>query len=314
MKHLLNNLSEEEKNAIREQHTGGMKVVTENFKKLINAKSGDVKPLVNEARPAVEPVLTDDSEDEKVGFFNFNEGQTGFTDSALINIIITDVSNWLRPSLSTIQKFQNSTEFPLPKFVKIYVRTSSTGTPDVNSRVAQDRMDFLKKICLSAFEKLGVRADVAFKLMTQSYESYTPSQIDSEFYDTTKVKPKASERLCFIVVEPITMAGKTNSEIGKIEGQLIDASSIINSWLVDNVDESEIVSGINKLKTYSDITDLNDAMINARMGTLESFLNDQLFDDLNAKYEIVSHLNGCARRSGKSDVAKLVNNFISIII
>ena len=31
MKHILNNLSEEEKNAIREQHTGGMKVMTENF-------------------------------------------------------------------------------------------------------------------------------------------------------------------------------------------------------------------------------------------------------------------------------------------
>ena len=48
MKHLLNDLTEKEKNSIREQHTGGMKVVTENFSKLINAKSGNVKPLVNE--------------------------------------------------------------------------------------------------------------------------------------------------------------------------------------------------------------------------------------------------------------------------
>jgi hypothetical protein len=48
MKHLLNDLTEQEKNSIREQHTGGMKVVTENFSKLINTKSGDVKPLVNE--------------------------------------------------------------------------------------------------------------------------------------------------------------------------------------------------------------------------------------------------------------------------
>jgi hypothetical protein len=48
MKHLLNNLSEEEKNAIREQHSGGMKVMTENFSKLINSKLGDAKPLVNE--------------------------------------------------------------------------------------------------------------------------------------------------------------------------------------------------------------------------------------------------------------------------
>lgn len=48
MKHLLNNLSEEEKNSIREQHTGKMKIVTENFKKLLNSKLGDSKPLVSE--------------------------------------------------------------------------------------------------------------------------------------------------------------------------------------------------------------------------------------------------------------------------
>jgi len=45
MKHILNNLSEEEKNSIREQHTGGMKVMTENFSKLLNSKLGDAKPL-----------------------------------------------------------------------------------------------------------------------------------------------------------------------------------------------------------------------------------------------------------------------------
>ncbi len=45
MKHLLNDLSEQEKNSIREQHTGGMKVITENFSKLLNSKLGDSKPL-----------------------------------------------------------------------------------------------------------------------------------------------------------------------------------------------------------------------------------------------------------------------------
>ena len=48
MKHILNDLSEQEKNSIREQHTGGMKVMTESFSKLINSKLGDVKPMVNE--------------------------------------------------------------------------------------------------------------------------------------------------------------------------------------------------------------------------------------------------------------------------
>ncbi len=45
MKHILNNLTEQEKNAIREQHAGGMKVMTENFSKLLNSKLGDVKPI-----------------------------------------------------------------------------------------------------------------------------------------------------------------------------------------------------------------------------------------------------------------------------
>jgi hypothetical protein len=48
MKHILNNLSEQEKNSIREQHTGGMKVMTENFHKLLNSKLGDSKPIVEE--------------------------------------------------------------------------------------------------------------------------------------------------------------------------------------------------------------------------------------------------------------------------
>jgi hypothetical protein len=48
MKHILNNLSEEEKNAIREQHSGGMKVMTENFSKLLNSKLGDAKPIVEQ--------------------------------------------------------------------------------------------------------------------------------------------------------------------------------------------------------------------------------------------------------------------------
>jgi len=48
MKHLLNNLSSEEKNSILEQHKGGMSVDTSRFRQLIESKSGDVKPLINE--------------------------------------------------------------------------------------------------------------------------------------------------------------------------------------------------------------------------------------------------------------------------
>jgi hypothetical protein len=46
MKHLLNNLTEQEKNSIREQHTGGMKVSNYRFKELLENKLGNSKPLV----------------------------------------------------------------------------------------------------------------------------------------------------------------------------------------------------------------------------------------------------------------------------
>jgi hypothetical protein len=48
MKHLLNNLSEEEKNSIRGQHTGGMKVSNDRFNSLLENKLGNAKPLINE--------------------------------------------------------------------------------------------------------------------------------------------------------------------------------------------------------------------------------------------------------------------------
>lgn len=54
MKHLLNDLSNEEKNnireqhATREQHTDGLTVMSETFRRLSNAKLGDSKPLINE--------------------------------------------------------------------------------------------------------------------------------------------------------------------------------------------------------------------------------------------------------------------------
>jgi hypothetical protein len=48
MKHLLNNLSSEEKNRIRGQYEGGMSVDTSKFKTLSESKLGNAKPLINE--------------------------------------------------------------------------------------------------------------------------------------------------------------------------------------------------------------------------------------------------------------------------
>jgi hypothetical protein len=52
MKHILNDLSSEERNSLLEQHKGSLKVRTENFSKLINTKLGDSKPFLAEQQRA----------------------------------------------------------------------------------------------------------------------------------------------------------------------------------------------------------------------------------------------------------------------
>ena len=57
MKHLLNSMSEQEKKAIREQHTGGMKLSNEKFRNLVEGKLGDVKTLVKESKTCCKQLL-----------------------------------------------------------------------------------------------------------------------------------------------------------------------------------------------------------------------------------------------------------------
>jgi LAS superfamily LD-carboxypeptidase LdcB len=48
MKHLLNNIPQEEKNRILEQHRGGMSIDTTRFKVILESTMGNVKPLISE--------------------------------------------------------------------------------------------------------------------------------------------------------------------------------------------------------------------------------------------------------------------------
>ena len=245
--------------------------------------------------------------------FLFGEGETKFGPK-ISNEIKTFIKDCIKSSIPTIQKFHNSGKFNLPPVVTFYVGTSSTGTFSVNKKVAENRMSYLTDLYLEVMGSFGIREDVAYKLLVQSKKSYKPSNIDRDFYDPAKVDPKASERICSIVITPITTMGKSNDDIGNISGKLIDASSIINTYLVDNVDEEDILKAIESLETYSDIKDLNKTMINARMGSLQDFLNDQLFDDPTVKNEIVTHLNKIAKRSSKNTIATIVSGNVSIIL
>jgi hypothetical protein len=46
MKHILNDISQDEKNSILEKYDGELKVSVDKFAKLVNNKLGEVKPLV----------------------------------------------------------------------------------------------------------------------------------------------------------------------------------------------------------------------------------------------------------------------------
>ena len=48
MKHILNDISTDEKKSILEQHSGGKKIDTTNFKRLLESKLGEVKPYLME--------------------------------------------------------------------------------------------------------------------------------------------------------------------------------------------------------------------------------------------------------------------------
>ena len=85
MKHILNNLSEEEKNAIREQHAGGMKVITENFSKLVNTKLGDSKPLVSEKTDKTKNSVTEETITEGVKVIVRYSTEFG-SDSSIIDV------------------------------------------------------------------------------------------------------------------------------------------------------------------------------------------------------------------------------------
>jgi hypothetical protein len=65
MKHLLNNLSEEEKNSIRGQHTGGMQVNNSRFNSLLENKLGNSKPLVEQFDDEEDYDFEDEFEDDE---------------------------------------------------------------------------------------------------------------------------------------------------------------------------------------------------------------------------------------------------------
>jgi hypothetical protein len=72
MKHILNEMSEEEKDSIRSQHTGTLKVQTERFKKLVENKLGNAKPLVSEQLESFTAFDESENEDDGINYPKIN--------------------------------------------------------------------------------------------------------------------------------------------------------------------------------------------------------------------------------------------------
>lgn len=66
MKNILKNMSQEEKQAILEQHKGGKTINTEKFSKLLESKLGDVKPLTEQTLKPILPPKPENVEAPKI--------------------------------------------------------------------------------------------------------------------------------------------------------------------------------------------------------------------------------------------------------
>jgi len=320
MKHILNNLTEQEKNAIREQHTDKIKIDTSRFKKLMESKLGDVKPIsesviLNEMEP--EPVHTNNN---VIGSFAFDEGEYSM-DPKTRKRLIDEIVTYLLPMKDTIQKFLNS-KYKLPTMFEINVGTSHTGTPEQNANVARQRTQLLTDIMRDAFKKLTVSADKVEQILAMQVSDYQPSKFDFNIFDPKKVKPNDKERFGTIRITPIETRGldprgvalssrdvqSPNKRISvKRSKDFIDTildyiglgEDKYDTYVVP--DEDKIIFGIKRLQTFSDLEQVNQEIYNAKRIDLATYLNRKKLDS-DTYMEICNHLKNVVKtRPGKSE-------------
>jgi hypothetical protein len=269
-------------------------------------KSSSSRHYLSEETMAPEPVITN-SMTVKVFFAKDGDYDLDTTD-------IKTIKDWLRPlvkkSLPTIQKFYRDTKYPLPKFVTIGAGTTSKGSYSANQRVAQRRINEVTGIVTGLLKEMGINDEIIQKIITTNSDyTYNPTNLDANFYDRTKAKSQDKERFAYITVKEMTTKGLSTDQITGVEHGLEDARG-------SNIDpdETSIAYQICKLKTYSDITDLN-----KRVGNLQNWVNGSITDDwygsdYKERNKIVGCLNTAANNSRKGDIAAIAGDKITIIL
>ena len=296
------------------------------MRKIIKLTESDLVRLVKKviAEAAPEPVIDIDKKRMIFGVFGFDEGGEEPTlyngNPASKNLrgnMANQIANYLKKTgaYDTLKNFRNSPNFQIPQFIEMHIRTSHTGSGKVNAQKADGRMKYMQNLILDALRILGVDAAVAKSIVINKpvYE-YAPSQNDANFNDPDLVEANPKERECWLVIKPLTTKGNTTKGIQGIQKGLNQASSVINTIFVDGVDETKILRYLSNLQTFSDVEDLNDAIIaGGKFASLESFLNRQLFNDPEQLRAAAVILQRCAMNSGKQkNTVRIVGNKISI--
>jgi hypothetical protein len=272
-------------------------------------KSSSSRHYLREATMAPEPVITDG---KMYKIFFKKDG-----DYYIDDLLATDLKNWLRPivykSLPTIKKFYNDPTYPLPKFITIGAATTSTGSYEANAKTAQNRITSVQEVVKDLLGEKGfdsMNAEMKQKLLTTNSDyTYTPTNLDANFSDRNLAESKDKERFAYVVVMGLTTKGLSQDQITGVEHELEYARG-------SNIDpdETSIAYQICKLKTYSDITDLN-----KRVGNLQNWVNSSITDDwygsdYKERDKIVGCLNTASNNSRKGDIAAIAGDKITIIL
>lgn len=228
--------------------------------------------------------------------FRFAENQTEIRRSK--ERAKREITQYIQESLPIIKEFLNTGK--LPPVFRISVGTSHTGSFEDNYQVAKGRMQSIYNLCMEVLESLGIRKDVAYKLIVMSNQEYTPSKIDRDFYDPEKVTPKGSERTCYLSIMKLRKEGLDRNALRGVEQNL---RGLGNKWF--NTDEEGIVNAICKCKTMSDLQELNSELQD--QGGLEGYINHNITggitpmgSDTKEREKIIQ----CINRAAGSQIAK----------
>lgn len=217
--------------------------------------------------------------------------------------IVRDIVNFLNES-GTFEILEEWYDRGIPPFVKIVAGTSHSGSYEANAEVGKQRREFLKGLFKKALNERGLNAVQMERIATtNATDDYRPSRLDVRFFDPKKVPLKDRERLGLLSIQGLMIQGLTPGQMIGTSGGLQKAKGNYNNIMWDTVDEDKIVEILtgfdvdgkksyefNGLSTLSDIKELNAYLKSAGEGDLQTFLNDQLFDDYNRKTKIYTRL------------------------